>query len=91
MPEYSFKIRSSDLGHVEVPRRYKMSVPRLSMPAGCSASSASTDATSPVREQRGDVDLHRLPLLVLFRRQHGEGLACFQSVDSAFQQRPLFR
>ena len=36
---------------------------------------------SPVREQWGDIDLHRLPLLVLFWRQHGEGLTSSQSVD----------
>jgi len=29
---------------------------------------------SPVREHWGNIDLHRLPLLVLFWQQHGEGL-----------------
>jgi hypothetical protein len=46
---------------------------------------------SPVREQWGDIDLHRLPLLVLFWRQHGEGLTSSQSVDGAVHQRLLFR
>ena len=47
-------------------------------------------AASPVHEQRGDVDNHRLPLLVFFRRQHGEGLAPLQSIDCTFHQRLLF-
>jgi len=47
-------------------------------------------AASPVHEQRGDVDHHRLPLLVFFRRQHGEGLAPLQSIDCTFHQRLLF-
>ena len=47
-------------------------------------------AASPIHEQRGDVDHHRLPLLVFFRRQHGEGLAPLQSIDCTFHQRLLF-
>src|SRR5208283_630465 len=40
-------------------------------------------ALKAVREQWGDIDLHRFPLLVLFWRKHGEGLTSSQSVHGA--------
>ena len=52
--------------------------------------SAPTVPSPAVKAHRHDVEQHRLPLLVFFRRQHGEGLAPFQSVDCAFHQRLLF-
>ena len=48
-------------------------------------------ALKAVREQWGHIDLHRFPLLVLFWRQHGEGLTSSQSVHGTVHQRLLFR